>query len=155
MAKPSWWPYCWDAWRAKKPLDGWVFRGLFFFLGGGWFNRKRPPSFFLLKEKIISNFYSQKCRCFTWVIFWSPKKNGPKRAFIRLVEALELVQRFLLFAGGQVDLFKMIRKLMWKGIQDDSRCIFSILLCSCDPTGEQSKSELKRSIYNSALSSSS
>lgn len=107
-----------------------------FFLWGGVGLTEKASQFFLLKEKIISNFYFQKYSTgFTWVIFWSPKKNGPKRAFIRLIEGLELVQRFLLFAGGQVDLFKMIRKLMWKGIQDDSRCIFSILLCSCDPSG--------------------
>lgn len=120
MAKPSWWPYCWDAWRKSRWTVGF---SSFFFVGGGVGLTEKASQFFLLKEKIISNFYFQKYSTgFTWVIFWSPKKNGPKRAFIHLIEGLELVQRFLLFAGGQVDLFKMIRKLMcsrwFKMIQD-------------------------------------
>ena len=134
MAKPSWWPYCWDAWRKSRWTVG--FSSFFFCGGGGWFNRKGFPVFFVKRKNNIKFLLPKIQYRFHLGHFLKPQKEWTKKGLYSFDWRFGIgskVSFVCWWTSGsfqndtQVDVFKMI--------QDDSRCIFSILLCSCDPSG--------------------
>lgn len=142
---------------------------VFFLWGGGVGLTEKASQFFLLKEKIISNFYFQKYSTgFTWVIFLKPPKEWTKKGLHSFDWRFGIgskVSFVCWWTSGsfqndtQVDVKRYSR---WFKMH-----LFLILLCSCDPTGgyfwilrgvQLSQPAVKvgvDQVYNSALSSSS
>lgn len=115
MAKPSWWPYCWDAWRKSRWTVGF---SSFFFVGGGWFNRKGFPVFFVKRKNNIKFLLPKIQYRFHLGHFLKPQKEWTKKGLYSFDWRFGIgskVSFVCWWTSGsfqndtQVDVFKMIQ----------------------------------------------